>query len=129
MRYYFTWARTAIIKKKSTTIHAGEVVEKKELSYTVVNWYNHYGEYYEGSFHACVLSHFSHVWPFRNLWTLAHQAPLSMGFSKQEYWSGLPCLSPRDLPDQGIEATSPASPALEAGSLPTELSWKPMKGP
>ena len=52
-----------------------------------------------------------------------------MGFSKQEYWSGLPCLPPRDLPDQEIEATSPASPALEADSLPIEPSGKPMKGP
>ena len=78
----------------------------------VVNWYNRYGEYYEGSLHARVLSQFSHVLLFTNLWTLAHQDPLSMGFSKQEYWSGLPCPPPRDLPDQGIEAMSPASPAL-----------------
>ena len=63
------------------------------------------------------------------LWAVAHQAPLPMGFSKQEYRSGLPCLPPRDLPDQEIEATSPASPALEADSLPTEPSGKPMKGP
>ena len=51
-------------------------------------------------------------------WTVAHQAPLSIGFSRQEYWSGLPFLSPGNLPDPGIE---PASPALQAGSLPTEL--------
>ena len=41
-------------------------------------------------------------------WTVAHQAPPSMGFSRQEYWSGLPFLSPGDLPDPGIEARSPA---------------------
>ena len=51
-------------------------------------------------------------------WTVAHQAPLSMGFSKQEYWSGLPCPSPRNLPDPGIKATSPVSPALQADFLP-----------
>ena len=51
-------------------------------------------------------------------WTVAHQAPLSMGFSRQEYWSGLPVPSPGDLPNPGIE---PRSPALQAGSLPTEL--------
>jgi len=45
-------------------------------------------------------------------WTVAHQAPLSMGFSKQEYWSGLPCCPPGDLPDPGIKPMSPASPAL-----------------
>ena len=42
-------------------------------------------------------------------WTVARQAPLSMGFSRQEYWSGLPCPPPRDLPDSGIETTSLAS--------------------
>ena len=47
-------------------------------------------------------------------WTVAHQAPLSMGFSRQEYWSGLPCSSPGDLPNPGIE---PGSPALQADSL------------
>ena len=51
-------------------------------------------------------------------WTVACQAPLFMGFSRQEYWSGLPFPSPGDLPDPGIE---PRSPALQADSLPTEL--------
>ena len=50
-------------------------------------------------------------------WTVAHQAPLSLEFSRQEYWSGLPFLSAGDLPDSGIE---PASPALRADSLPSE---------
>ena len=54
-------------------------------------------------------------------WTIARQAPLSMGFSRQEYWSGLPFLSPGDLPDPGIQ---PSSPKWQADSLPTELpSW------
>ena len=51
-------------------------------------------------------------------WTVAHQAPLSMRFSRQEYWSGLPFPSPGDLPNPGIE---PKSPALQADDLPTEL--------
>ena len=51
-------------------------------------------------------------------WTVAHQAPLSMGFSRQEYWSGLPFPSPGDLLDPGIK---PRSPAVQADSLPTEL--------
>ena len=54
--------------------------------------------------------------------TVLWQAPLSMGFSRQEYWSGLPFPSPGDLPDPGIE---PGSPALQADSLPTELRGKP----
>ena len=52
--------------------------------------------------HACVPSHFSCVWLFVIPWTVAHQAPLSMGFSRQE-WSGLPWLPPGDLPDLGME--------------------------
>ena len=51
-------------------------------------------------------SHFSHVQLFAILWTVAHQAPLSMGFSRQEYWNGLPCLPPGDLSDPRIEPTS-----------------------
>ena len=50
-------------------------------------------------------------------WTVARQASLSMGFSRQEHWSGLPCLPPGDLPDPGIVPTSPASSALQADSL------------
>ena len=56
------------------------------------------------------------------LWTVASQAPLSMEFSKEEYWSGLPFFSPDDLPDPEIE---PGSPALQADSLPSELPGKP----
>ena len=52
-------------------------------------------------------------------WTAACQAPLSMGFSRQEYWSGLPCLPPGDLLDPGIELVSPESPALQVDSLPS----------
>ena len=54
-------------------------------------------------------------------WTVTVQAPLSMGFSRHEYWSGLPFTSPGDLPDPGIER---GFPALQADSLPTELQGK-----
>ena len=54
---------------------------------------------------------------FETLWTVAHRAPLSMEFSRQEYWSELPCPPPGNLPDPGIECSSPASLAL-AGRLP-----------
>ena len=54
-------------------------------------------------------------------WTVAYQAPLSMGVSRQEYWSGLPLPSPGDLPDPGIE---PGSPALQADALPSEPPGK-----
>ena len=62
--------------------------------------------------HACVLSHFSRVQLFATLWTIAHQTPLSMGFSGQEEWSGLPCPPPGDLPNLGIEPSSLASVVL-----------------
>ena len=73
----------------------------------------------------CTLSHFICVGLFETPWTVAHQAPLSMGFSWQEYCSGLPCPPPGDLPDPGTEPESPASSALQADSLPTEPSEKP----
>ena len=72
----------------------------------------------------CVLGRFSHVQLFATLWTVAHQAPLSMGFSRQEYWSGLSFLLLGDLPNQGIK---PRSPTLQADSLPTEPPGKPNK--
>ena len=61
---------------------------------------------------------FGRVQHFVTLWTVAHQAPLSMGFSRQEHWSRLPFPSPGDLPDPGIKSMSPVSPALQANSLP-----------
>ena len=65
---------------------------------------------------ARMLSFFSRVPLFVTLWTVGHQAPLSMGFPRQEYWSGLQCLSPGALPNPGIE---PTSPTLLADSLTT----------
>ena len=59
-------------------------------------------------------------------WTVAHQAPLSMGFSRQEYWSGLPFPSPGDLPDPGIEPMSLTSPSLTGGFFITEPPGNPM---
>ena len=59
-------------------------------------------------------------------WTAARQAPLSMGFPRPEYWSGLPFPSPGDLPDSGIEPTSLESPALVGGSFTTESTGKPI---
>ena len=61
----------------------------------------------------------------RGPWIVAHQAPLSMGFPRQEYWSGLLVPSPGDLPDTGIEPMSPESPALAGGFLTAELPGNP----
>ena len=71
---------------------------------------------------ACVLSHFSHVQLFGTLGTVARQAPLSMEFSRQEHWSGLPFPSPGDLPDPGIKPASLMSPALAGGFFTTSAT-------
>ena len=69
-----------------------------------------------------MLNHLSHVRLFATQWTVACQAPLSMGFSRQEYWSELPCPPPGDLPNPGTKPRSPGSPALQADSLPL-IHW------
>ena len=68
----------------------------------------------------CMLNRFSHVWLFTTPYTLAHQS-LSMGFSRQENWKGVPHPPPGDFPNPGIETVSLMSPALENG-FPLELS-------
>ena len=60
-------------------------------------------------------------------WAVARQAPVSMEFSRQDYWSGLPFPTPGDLPDLGIDPGSPVSPELQADSLPTKPTEKPLQ--
>ena len=76
---------------------------------------------------ACVHAQLhSCVRPFATLWTVAHQIPVSMGFPRQEYWTGLPFPSPSDLPNPGMELTSPESPALAHTFFTTMLPGKPL---
>ena len=72
----------------------------------------------------CMLSCFSCARLFATPWTVAYQAPLSLGFSRQEYWSGLPCPSPGDLPNPGIEAGSLVSLALAGRFFTTSATWQ-----
>lgn len=74
--------------------------------------------------HAWVLSCFSRVWLFATLWTVAHQAPLSVGVSMKEHWSGLPCPPPENLPDSGIEPISFTSLSLAGGFFTTSANWE-----
>ena len=74
-----------------------------------------------------MLSRFGRVRLFATLWTVAHQAPLSVGFSRQEYWSGLLFLSPGDLPNPGIKSISPLSPALTGVFFTTSATWEAPK--
>ena len=71
-----------------------------------------------------MLSRYSHVRLFATPWTVARQAPLSMGFSRQDYWSGLPCPPPGDLPNPGIKPTSFMPPALAGGFFTTSATWE-----
>ena len=71
----------------------------------------------------CALSLSSHVWLFATLWTVAHQTPLSMGFSRQKYWSGLPCPPPGALPHPGIKRIFFTFPTLGRGPLPLSATW------
>ena len=71
-----------------------------------------------------MLSLFSHVQLFVTLRNVAHQAPLSMKFSRPENWSGLPCLPPGDLPDPGIKPVSLMSPALAGRFFTTRDTWE-----
>ena len=73
---------------------------------------------------ACVLNRFCYVQLFATLWILAFQAPLSQGFSRQNYWSRLPCPPPGVLPHPGIELISLTSPALAGRFFPTSATWE-----
>ena len=94
IKYHCTPIRMGKIKIRGNT--TGEGVEKREPLCNV----------------ACMLSRFSRVQLFATLWTVARQAPLSMGFSRPEYWSGLPFPSPGNLPNPEIKPVSLKSPAL-----------------
>ena len=75
--------------------------------------------------HRCVFAHLlSRVRLFETLWTAARQAPLPRGFSRQEYWSGVPRPPPGDLPDPGIKPASLTSPALASGFYITGATWE-----
>ena len=73
------------------------------------------------------LSCFNHVQLFVTLWTVAHQVPLSIEFSRQEYWSGLSCPPPGDLPDPGIKPRSLMSCALAGRFFTTHATWEALK--
>ena len=74
-----------------------------------------------------VLSRFSRVRLLVTSWTVTHQTPLSMGFSRQDYWSGLPCPLPGDLPDPGIVPMSLVSPALVGRFFTISAPWEARK--
>ena len=78
---------------------------------------------------ACELSHFSRIQLCLTPQNVAHQAPLSMVFFRQEYWTGLSCLPPGSLPNPGIEPTSLTSPELAGGFFPISAAWEAILSP
>ena len=74
-----------------------------------------------------MLSHFSYVQLFATPWITAHHAPLSLKFSREEYWSASPCPPQGDLPNPGMELTSLTSPALADGFFITIATWEVTK--
>ena len=92
----------------------------------ITDWYFGRIQNHVLSHHTCRLSHFSRVWFFATQWTIDHQAPLSMGFSRQEYWSRLLWPPPGGLPNPGIKRVSLMHLLCwQAGSLPLVPSGKP----
>ena len=98
------------------------LTESKRLFYTSVSLLLSRIQGYCYHLSSEVVKSLSHVRLFATPWTVAYQAPPSMGFSRQEYWSGLPLPSPGDLPDPGIES---GSPAFQADALTSEPPGKP----
>ena len=90
------------------------------LSYEICLWHS----WNFRNLGTCMLSHFSRVQLFVTLRTVAHQAPLSMGFSRQEYWSWLPFPPPGVLPNPRIEPTSLLSPSLAGEFFTTRVTWE-----
>ena len=109
LQYFGKWKVGSKITSWSSGSVSGTVYFDSMISFTLV----------------CVLSRFSCVWLFETPWTAAPQTPLFRGFSKQEYWSRLPCPPPGDLPDPGIEPMSLMSPALADGFFTLALPGKP----
>ena len=79
--------------------------------------------YISSLYNACMWNHFIRVWLCATLWTAACQAPQFMGFFRQEYWSGLPCPLPGDLPHPGIEPVPLTSPALAGRLFTSSITW------
>ena len=100
-------------REKSRNLYLPILVVCKELYIKIISFFPY-----------VKVKSLSHVRLFVTPWTVTYQATLTMGFSRQEYWSGLPFPSPGDLPDPGIE---PRSPALQADTLPSEPPGKPIK--
>ena len=107
------------LKKAAVSVLHIHVSEQSNASLAMTLSSHNPAAFWKG---VCVLSHFSCVQFFVTPWTVAHQAPLSMGFSRQEYWSGFSCPPPGDLSYPGIKPASLMSPALAAEFFTTSAT-------
>ena len=126
MKYHLTPVRMAIVKYSTMNQDWRGCEEIRTLLHQCwnVNWEKPLWRQCE-----CMLSHFSRAWLFSTLWTVTCQAPLSMGFSRKEYWSGLPCPPPGDLPHPGIKSASLESPALADRFFTSSTTWEALRKP
>ena len=108
-------------------IHDQETITEQQDGSVVQNTYKEHSIFLYLYSCACVLSYFSCIRFLATWWTVAQQVPRSMGFSRQEYWSGLPCPHPDDVPDPGIEPASLLDPLhWQMASLPLAPSGNPL---
>ena len=132
MSYYFLFLSSIMEEyKHSWTNHNWGKMDKifsvKELMADVYNMLTIWASllyFGNASSLPCVLRRLSHVRLFVTPWTVAYQAPLSMGFSRQEYWNGLPFPPSGNLPNTGFEPSSPVSPTLARRFFPTSATWE-----
>ena len=113
-----TWLALKLLDRAFWTAVWSSMVSRSHWNYRSYMW-----KFFSS---ACVLSRFSHVWLCVTLWTIALQVPLSVGFSRQEYWSGLPWPSPGDLPDPGLNPCLLCLLHWQASSLLLAPPGKPL---
>ena len=121
-RPYIYYLQSSYLITLQCSYHHHFIEERTNLRCrTQVNWLRSLWK----CMHACMLSHFSCVCLFATLWTAARQATLSMGFSRQEYWRGLPCSPPGDLPDPRVRTCVSCGSFIVGGFFTAELPGKP----
>jgi len=123
-----TWLNSQLLLLNISFLFDSLVFHIKEINCKVLTYHGLLKTKFMKGLSVCMLSCFTHIRLFVNPWTVAHQAPPSMGLSRQGYWSELPCPPPGDLPDLGMETMSPQTPTWQADSLPLSHRGSPQKG-
>ena len=117
---YIGWINEKVLSYSTGNYIQYPVINTMEKNMKIIYLINNDINYY------AVTCCFSRVQLYVTPWSVAHQAPLSMGFSRHKYWNGLPCPPPGDLPNPGIEPASPVAPALQANPLSLSHQGSPI---